>query len=68
MLLKVKCGGEDKQGKGVMIRPEHRRNCKKGEVTKFHGEGLSVEGEAGHHEDNHQQVLERKRDSQAAVL
>lgn len=49
-----------------MIRPEHRGNCEKGDVTKFHGEGL-CRGDAGRHENNHQQVPERKRDSQAAV-
>lgn len=33
---------EDKERKGGMIRPKHRRK-KKEDVTKFHGEGLSVE-------------------------
>lgn len=59
---------EEKEGKGVMIRPKHRRNCKNGDVTKFHRKGRTeCRGDAGRHEDKVQQVLERKRDSQAAV-
>lgn len=58
---------EDKEGTGVVIRPEHRRSCKKGDVTKFHGGRAACGGDAGRHEDNYQQVPVRKHDSPAVV-